>query len=993
MASCFKLPHAIEAGRAMVACQTDADTRQQAGQYLERVVQSPDTWELFVKWCEQARGIDMMANPDNLSLLLLCLQLVQTKIRKQIHRDSGNTTEFVALHQQLAALLTLHQHQRVLLSPICITLAALSVRLSVGEQSLAQLIDTCCSCASPAAANQVLSPNIALRLLANIPVEMELSGLTSSQSAELFCHQGPVLGAVGRALVAHINLHIEIVAALEALHSWVRVCRVDLDKICQTPINNDSLIVVLIHILAQRTYPKETILVEASCLLTESAKVTSETGVIAHRRLLSSIETHGFLKHPLDVATSNEWDDACLALADLCGTLVTESIDDVVQEPAEALIHLLIELQGHPLTKVRMNMLDVWLTVQEVPVSQRHEHWRELLYDKVVQVMLQGVSYPKGFLDCQQSIEDSGDFDEYRRLSKDIFISAYVMQRHAFIASRRNEVLDIGLDWRVKEAALCALTATAQEVCGRVKTQGDGTHAAFSDREQTLSDLLLLIQSLCVKDLSVDTAANQHVLMLSGVCSFVGAYTSVWDLCCSTEVVYQLLVFLETAMRQHKSVITVAAKSIRSILISSSSMLRQLPDSVLLECLSTLIASSVITKEKECLETMVEGVTRFIANTPDNDGLRFAQDALRQLLGQLMQQVTCAIHHLLTEQCVGAFESLLTYLSSLQIVIRFCDNGITSVSDVLLADTVKSVLPFIESLSQQLAHVNVIESHALVIYEQLLRNAPRIMEPHLEATVKYVFGSFERTKQQQALSCLSQVVELYGTSSIESFQNLLTQLSGIIFKFVDNAQTLLDSASLMRSFFELVERYILYCPMGLILSQQFPSIVSCAVHCLEAFQGEREATRACLNVLGKLYGWRSLRLSPTCRECFVSASASVDRLLIEHGLRTTQSCMDILLGGPQVLWPACTDCTYAIVLTASNWPAPGDPQSSIAQQWMQAAHVDNMVYDQVVVLLLQLTREGPRNKSKVKMLLTDFCKIYKGEMTTDALAVYGVLQQ
>jgi hypothetical protein len=27
------------------------------------------------------------------------------------------------------------------------------------------------------------------------------------------------------------------------------------------------------------------------------------------------------------------------------------------------------------------------------------------------------------------------------------------------------------------------------------------------------------------------------------------------------------------------------------------------------------------------------------------------------------------------------------------------------------------------------------------------------------------------------------------------------------------------------------------------------------------------------------------------------------------------------------------------------------------------------------------------------MLLTDFCKIYKGEMTTDALAVYGVLQQ
>ena len=92
-----------------------------------------------------------------------------------------------------------------------------------------------------------------------------------------------------------------------------------------------------------------------------------------------------------------------------------------------------------------------------------------------------------------------------------------------------------------------------------------------------------------------------------------------------------------------------------------------------------------------------------------------------------------------------------------------------------------------------------------------------------------------------------------------------------------------------------------------------------------------------------------------------------------------------------MLWPATTDCIFAIVCTTAKWSVPEDSDSIVACQWLESALPKNgrpKVYQQVVSILLGLVHDGPKNKPKAKMLLTDYCRIEQGEMAMDSLLTY-----
>ena len=44
----------------------------------------------------------------------------------------------------------------------------------------------------------------------------------------------------------------------------------------------------------------------------------------------------------------------------------------------------------------------------------------------------------------------------------------------------------------------------------------------------------------------------------------------------------------------------------------------------------------------------------------------------------------------------------------------------------------------------------------------------------------------------------------------------------------------------------------------------------------------------------------------------------------------------------------------------------------------------------IVRLLFNFARNGPKNKAKAKMLLADFSKIRRGELSVDALVSYSL---
>jgi hypothetical protein len=104
-------------------------------------------------------------------------------------------------------------------------------------------------------------------------------------------------------------------------------------------------------------------------------------------------------------------------------------------------------------------------------------------------------------------------------------------------------------------------------------------------------------------------------------------------------------------------------------------------------------------------------------------------------------------------------------------------------------------------------------------------------------------------------------VEFFGASRVEAFRELLYHVSLLVFQFFHTTKRVDERPDLIAAFYQLNQRYVLYCPAALLRSSQFSSVVACAVECLLACLGERESTRAALNFLSLLFGWRSLRLS------------------------------------------------------------------------------------------------------------------------------------
>jgi hypothetical protein len=100
------------------------------------------------------------------------------------------------------------------------------------------------------------------------------------------------------------------------------------------------------------------------------------------------------------------------------------------------------------------------------------------------------------------------------------------------------------------------------------------------------------------------------------------------------------------------------------------------------------------------------------------------------------------------------------------------------------------------------------------------------------------------------LKYMTTAVEVYGASSADSFQEMLHHVSGIVFTNIQSHQSSIEECTeLIKVYFELNQRFILYCPTALVQCPLFSSIINCAIECLAACKGERESTRAVLNFL------------------------------------------------------------------------------------------------------------------------------------------------
>jgi hypothetical protein len=725
-----------------------------------------------------------------------------------------------------------------------------------------------------------------------------------------------------------------------------------------------------------------------------------------------------------DEGSTCRWEDGSRALASLLCTIVCEHVDDWVTPDSplnapgsspfggDGLPSMLLWLQNHPLLAVRRQVLDAWLAVQDVPTAQRAELWKKPVFSRLQPALLVSCRYPAGYDSdgggWDDTVVDESEWNEYRRLASDVLASAYFLLRGDYLDTCLRDMFasNQDADWRTVEVGLYGLVAVARDVCARIKSGGGGggrnDSASASemkalvtiDRERTAHLLQVLCQRLCGADpdASIAMLARLHSRALDATCDFLGAYSPAWRTLFDTPVApMQLLAFLHHALSLQQAG-TSAAKSIRSILIACSPLLVTADATQLLSLFQHLLEAAVTIPDDETLSSMVEGCTRLLVQVKVDS---VVSQGLATILGPLVRSSSAALQHLQStasaDPSMVAIEVLIRCLLGLQVLIQFCDGDSVRPH---MSEILNTVWPILEKASQYALSrtgPNAVLDRVMSIHEQLLKSAPSPMAPHLESTIAQALGILDRSRDSATLRYLCRAVEVYGASNATAFRNVLERVSTIVFATVTPDTY---SAELTASYFDLCLRYFLYCPVALVECSQFPATLAFAVEAIAAGEGERESTRAALNLLAQLFGHRKLAAVPApSRQYLDDASSRIDDVLLSLGGTVTARCVLALAGGgSQMLWPPSADCLFS-VLSSNPAAIPTPDGSTVGRRWMEASRpsaTDDALFRQVSSILFDLLADGPaKGKAKVRMLLTDFGRIQAGEMSADFLITYS----
>lgn len=975
--------------------------------------------------------------------------------------------------------------------PACICMAALAVRTGRGplDELMASLTTTIAD-VPPQDTMVWMTQQQQSRILAEIPLEIELlypTSSTASSSSESSLRIAQLLAPYQNAVLTFIrhnllqvqsesaaakNYHhrwilLELYSIL-ALQQWIRVGCISISQLYEyehgtlwklllqklsssSSSNNHSIISC--YSQGKRNEEEERIYVETARALECAVQIGSDTGTPSRQAAFASLfdpppppppttttttittsssSSSSVVAVAIQTTTHNGWDDAVVALSSFISTFVTEDIDDIITRSAEPILQLLILLQSHPIMSARIAILDCWLTVSEIPVQDRHEHWKTPLYETIATTLLETIQYT-----VDNVVDDEDEMEDYRNMVIDVLLVCYYLLRSSYVKFLGTRVISSTIHDAAKaEAALFCLAAIAPEVNGRVKTtttttmsfnstqdemndDADTAAAALicKDCQTTVQFLLHVARHVCQASNQFTNLARDHRLTV-GMARFLGAYSATWFISCSNEDILQLLLFLQRLVaatmsndtdptkllnkvdEDRTAIIVEAANAVKSILTGCAEKLSSNQSfHEVLNCLQPLMELILQTDCEESMCAVAEGFTFFIVYAKSDEIAK--RRALQAFLGFVVTKSDAVMNQLQNYPSMGSalstqqkflLESLGRYLKMLDVMIRFIDVPTEGIIPHPMEDIINIVWGFVDVIPQSTLATETIFAKILHIKQHLLRISPDMFAPFFDRTMQQVTEIFQANHYSCCLDYISVAVETFGSSYAEYFRDLLDHLTYNVFEVL-RQNGIPDNNDLIQAFFQMTERFIVYSPTALIKCSKFATIVASAVKCLEDCRGECDTTLAILTFLSHLFGWRYLHASNEVATQLHEAARTLDELLSLHGQRTIQFCVTSLLGGSRALLPPCTDCIFTLLAMTVNWPVSGNPGATVARQWIETAcnksnpdkpHVNNMMIN----ALLELAKSGSMSKQKARTLLSDFTLIYKGELSAAVLGSY-----
>ena len=582
-----------------------------------------------------------------------------------------------------------------------------------------------------------------------------------------------------------------------------------------------------------------------SCkVLTESIRQPSSTSnrnnqnttIVPHTHsqiiqfLLNSIPESGFISNPFSTIIMNQQppilDDSIIRdIVTLASTIAIEQIDDIAlgQIPGSLhLIEILIQAQSHPNSSLptAINTLEVWLSLQDIPTADRHEYFSKPLFQKLLKGLSTKIQYTSSFISWEEECDDLDvqEFNEFRRLVKDVLISCYFLLRADFIQDMGDCIIAVATsssssnsEWYTIESALFCICAAGREICARVKARGGSQISTIAtDKDATIQKLMQLAQILFSH-----SPKNQHPMVLASIAQYLGTFAPVWNVCddVTIHVLLKILQYLKDAL-SIPAACHDAAQSIKRILVACSSKLlptaitttttttttattttSNLPiqNNLVLSTLPTIMEGAFLSHQESCLKAVAEGCTRLIVQIKTNhkygkddaQSFNIIKESLQMISEPVLLQTqraltTISTHNIPETQLVHATITISITLRVMNEIIRFCDLPSPS-SAHPLSNVLNLLWPILNAISNSpicRKHDDIL-TDLLCLQSRIFSTVPTLVAPHLAQLITFVVQAYEETYLPCTLDCVAVLVEVFGgmdTNIVTSFNQLLTHL-------------------------------------------------------------------------------------------------------------------------------------------------------------------------------------------------------------------------
>ena len=212
-------------------------------------------------------------------------------------------------------------------------------------------------------------------------------------------------------------------------------------------------------------------------------------------------------------------------------------------------------------------------------------------------------------------------------------------------------------------------------------------------------------------------------------------------------------------------------------------------------------------------------------------------------------------------------------------------------------------------------HPSILTS-LLSVHSKIVSSFGEVISSRLGEVINVVVQAYEEIYDVACLNFVGVAVEKFGPLSgpySASFRDLLHHLTSKTLAHL-NSKGIPSSTSIVAAFYGLAQRFLLFCPLGLVSNDSFPLIYSFAVACLTQCLGERDSTRAALIFLTQIIGRKGVRLSPSSRAVLAPRANEIDAHTARFGGPIVLACLlGAGVGGPPMLRGPFGDCLYAVV--------------------------------------------------------------------------------